>query len=70
MLLKLKTESVAYDSQGSHRGQLNFNNCLVDGRTTDNAISIRSVKYNNVDFLNQLYYFSFKQLPNFTHEAR
>ena len=32
--LKLKIKSVAYSSQGSHTGQLDFCNWLADGSTT------------------------------------
>ena len=32
--LKIKIKSVAYSSQGSHNGQLDFCNWLVDGSTT------------------------------------
>ena len=34
ILLKIKIKSVAYSSQGSHTGQLDFRNWLADGSTT------------------------------------
>ena len=43
--------SVAYSSQGSHTGPLDFCNWLADNSTTDNVISIYSIKSINVDFL-------------------
>ena len=44
---------MAYISQGSHTGQLDFCNWLADSSTT-------AVKSTNVDFLNQTHYFSIK----------
>ena len=32
---------MAYSSQGSHTGQLDFCNWLADGSTTDNVINIK-----------------------------
>ena len=34
LLLKIKIKSLAYSSQGSHTGQLDFSNWLADGSTT------------------------------------
>ena len=50
---------MAYSSQGSHTGQLDFCNWLADGIMW---LALRSVKSHNVDFLNQIRYF----LLNFT----
>ena len=33
-IIKIKIKSVAYSSQGSHIGQLDFCNLLADGSTT------------------------------------
>ena len=52
-------KSVAYSSQGSHTGQLYFCNCQMAERR-DNVISITLRQLNNVDFLNQIRYFSIK----------
>ena len=38
--IKIKIKSVAYSSQGSHTGQLDFCNWLADGKRRDNVISI------------------------------
>ena len=53
---------MAYSTEESHTGQLDFCNRLADGSTTINVISIklRQVYGNNVDFLNQILYFSIK----------
>ena len=40
MIIKLKIKSVAYSSQGSHIGQLDFCNWLADDSTQENVISI------------------------------
>ena len=54
LFLPLKLISVVYCSQESHTGQLDFFNCLV----------LCSIKSNNVNFLNQIHYFSIKYLPS------
>ena len=59
--LKLKVKSVAYSFQESHTGQLDFCNWLVDGSYDGIMwLALRSFKSNNVDFLNQIRYFSIK----------
>ena len=40
IIIKIKTKSVAYSSQGSHIGQLDFCNWLADAARRDNVISI------------------------------
>ena len=54
---------MAYSFQGSHNGQENFCNWLADGSTTGKMwLALRAFKSINVDFLNQIDYFSIKKL--------
>ena len=59
----LKIKSVAYSFQGSHTAQLDFWNWQADGIMW---LALRSVKSNNVDFLNQICYFSIKNYITIT----
>ena len=54
---KKKIKSVAYSSQGSHTGQLDFCNWQYNKIMW---LPLHSIKSNDVDFLNQIYYFSIK----------
>ena len=54
----IRIKSVAYCSQGNHAGQLEFCNWLADGSIM--RLVLCSIKSNNVDFLNQIHFFSRK----------
>ena len=53
-----KNKYVTYSSQGDHTGQLDSYTWLAEDRIM--WLALRSIKSNNVDFLNQIRYFSIK----------